>query len=447
MLSLMCYANSVDVLDDGGIVRYGRVVDLADNGLFVDLLYPHQRREYFPFERLLLNPASSLLESPCPTEFARLPVEVLVPAMSVGALVWLAGEAVNLGGGQALGRYDGAIVHWVCPDGGGPCTDFLPLSRIRWPQTAALAAQRHVRSDTFGKRSLALDDAFPSLSAEEAAELIKRLNNDTLRDFHFPCDANVVELVERRLEYIYQPDLEESGRYDPRGLRYLVSLASFQAELIRLSALSDEIPATCDEVALPMKVWRQVFAHLDTVTQMGLRAVCGEWQRALDEPELSGRLWVGDYADSQRCFDHFRALATLYHRLQADTQDLVVQAYERHSPLAIQETMMLCQMVHYVAQHRRPGIRLRSLHLHHCQWDLQINGGAATRDAHAECVLHQADPAPLRDIGRRSGYQLEDWIAACGRLPAALAQRLDGEKRQCGDGPADHAPADGWATP
>ncbi|XP_055341855.1 uncharacterized protein LOC129590579 [Paramacrobiotus metropolitanus] len=71
--------DSVDVWENSGLLRYGRVVDVADNGLFIDFLCPDRRCELTPFDRIfkMFSPA-------CATDLdlgkvgERCPVEVLL---------------------------------------------------------------------------------------------------------------------------------------------------------------------------------------------------------------------------------------------------------------------------------------------------------------------------------------------------------------------------------
>ncbi|XP_055330668.1 uncharacterized protein LOC129583017 [Paramacrobiotus metropolitanus] len=410
MLSLMNYANSVDILGDDGLMRYGRVVDVAENGLFVDLLYPNRRREYVPFNRLF-SPRETSKKDPqrtFSTEFATFHVEIHVPETP------LPGLAISLGRSGSVEEYGGAIVHWRRKDNGVRCEDIIPSQRIRWPLTSALPLHRYVRSQTFVKRTVSLDTAFHALSTEKAEELIQRLNDDEVRSLPFPCEVDVVEVVDSRLGYICQPRLEASGIYDPQGLRALASLASFQAELLRLSAV-DEIPATSD-MPLSPQLWQQVFSNLETVTQMRLRAVCAAWNTAIGEAALRGCIVIGDCADFECNFTALLRLATLYKCLQPGTQHVMMQTGSyKHWPMSTVHVLMMCDMIHYVARHH-PDIRLRSLHVSRFSLDLQING-AIGMSGSGKCALHQPDPETVAAIDERVLYKLEDFVTACCRLP------------------------------
>ncbi|XP_055329834.1 uncharacterized protein LOC129582347 [Paramacrobiotus metropolitanus] len=417
MFSLTHYANSVDILGDDGMMRYGRVVDVANNGLFVDLLYPNRRREYVPFNRLF-SPCETSEADPhrtFSTEFATFHVEILVPETPRGPLIWLPGLAISLGLGGSVEHYGGTIVHWRRKDNGERCSDIIPIQRIRWPLTNALPLHRYIRPQIFVKRTLPLDDAFHSVSSVESELLIKRLNDYELRRLPFPCSVDVVELVDSRLGYIFQPRLEGSGIYDPRGLRVLASLASFQAELLRLSAVIEEIPATRD-TTLSAQLWQQVFSNLETVTQTKLRAVCTAWNTAMDEPVLRGCIVIGDCDDCKCNFTDFLRMATVYKRLQPGTQYVMTQAGSVECcPMSTVHVLMLCDMIHYVVHHHID-IRLRSLHVSRFALDLQINGATGMAGT-GGCALHQPDPATVAAMGGCGSCQLEDFIAACCRLP------------------------------
>ncbi|XP_055340231.1 uncharacterized protein LOC129589479 [Paramacrobiotus metropolitanus] len=426
MFSLTQYANAVDVLGDDGMMRYGRVVDVADNGLLLDLLYPNRRREYVPFDRLFLSHETSEIDPyrRFPVEFAQFPVEVLVPETPLGPLIWLPGEAVSFGRGKPVEEIGGAIVHWRRKDSGVRCTDFIPFQRIRWPLEEALELDRHIRPETFVKRTVPLDDEFRSLSSEEAEEIIQRLNDsETRSDIPFPCIVDVVELVNGRLGYVYQQGYREvDGVYDPRDGRVLAVRANLEAELIRLSKLLDEFPARPDETPLTDKDWQEVLSHLGTGAQMALRAVCTAWNTLMDTPALCERILTGVDADAPTRNSDYVRLATVYHRLQPNTQHVVAQS-PHGNPRGIAATMIVCDMIRYVAQ-QRPGIRLRSLQLRRFPLALQING-VTGHSADSECALHQPDPAALQAAGELLSYQLEDFVAACGRLPCETVILVD----------------------
>ncbi|XP_055348227.1 uncharacterized protein LOC129595296 [Paramacrobiotus metropolitanus] len=416
MLRLMHYANAVDVLGDDGLKRYGRVVDVADDGLFVDLLYPNRRREHVPFDRLFLPIVASRAQALPNThpEFSKFPVEVLVPETPVGPLVWLPAEAVSLGRCESVDAFAGAIIHWRRKDDGLRCTDIVPCQRIRWPLRRALELDRHIQPGTFFKGTVPLGNAFPVVSSDEAEDLIRRLNDPALRNVSCPCTVDVVELVNGRLGYIYPLETREIvGMSDPRYGRALASFANFQAELLRMSTLSEEVN---EETALPMKVWQEVFSQVGTVTQTQLRAVCKAWNRLMDTPALRGRLRIGDFVDSNVDGGNFLRMASVFKRLQPGTQDVVVHSCYRRGPSALNtsDLLMLCDMIRYVARHRS-GIRLRRVHWNRFTVELQMDGTGNLPDS-GECVLHPSVPAATEER-TTFRYQLEEFIAACGRLP------------------------------
>ncbi|XP_055357375.1 uncharacterized protein LOC129602395 [Paramacrobiotus metropolitanus] len=52
--------NQINVVGDNNFLLYGRVVDVADDALGIDLLCAGRRRERIPFQQLLCRPAQNL---------------------------------------------------------------------------------------------------------------------------------------------------------------------------------------------------------------------------------------------------------------------------------------------------------------------------------------------------------------------------------------------------
>ncbi|XP_055340291.1 uncharacterized protein LOC129589522 [Paramacrobiotus metropolitanus] len=436
--------NAVDVLFDDGLMRYARVVDVADNGLFVDLLCPDRRRELVSFDRLfVLSKMSEADLSPTTfKEFPTDPVEVLVPETSLGPWIWISGQAVSFGPGMARGECRGALAEWRCPYSGEVCQDFVPSERIRWSVQAERNARRlaycqriaamgkgisssdqeaalqdHIGPETLVKQTLQLDDRFRSLSSEEAETFVRELNGcglDLCR-----CTVFVMDFVDGNLVYICQ-----SGHSQPvhsKNRRSLASLASLYLDwkLFDRSQLAPPVLATPDRITLSVELWLEFFSHWRTEEQMELRAVCKTWDTLIAEPVVSSRITLGGYDDAKWRFRHFFPPATLYKCLQPGTHYILMA----HSGFpdnaarnaAVEDMLMLSRMIRYAAQ-QRTGIRLRQLHIHRFDVVLAVNS-AVSRASSPECVLHNDDSATVKTIVNRDFPSLQDFIAACDSLP------------------------------
>ncbi|XP_055352272.1 uncharacterized protein LOC129598406 [Paramacrobiotus metropolitanus] len=438
MPSGMHRENAVKVLFDDGMMRYARVVDAAEDGLFVDLLCPDRRREFVPFDRLfvLSKTSEADLARICSKQSSNIPVEVLVEETKLGPWIWISGQAVRFGHGME----HGIVVKWRRPCSGEDCTDFVPSERIRWTVQTELNLLRlahlqrkrttgtedasdyhtvldHVGPGTFVKQTLQLDDVFRSLSTEEIEALMKRLTGSELDALD--CTVAVVDVVDGRVVYICRPS--HSRRDDSWTRRVLAAVASFDEEMVSVSKLTHEVPTAHDQMALPGELFMEVFSHLVTVTQMGLRAVCAAWNTMLYEPVLSGRITISleEYTGSLWRFHRFLPMATVYKRLQRGTQHIgMTHTGVRNMPTrsaSIEDLMQLCVMINYVAQ-QRTGIRLRSLHLDNFSFDVLIHS-ALDGARVTECVLHQADASSVKTDVNWDLPQLSDLIAVCSRLP------------------------------
>ncbi|XP_055352280.1 uncharacterized protein LOC129598414 [Paramacrobiotus metropolitanus] len=449
MPSGMHRENAVDVLFDDGMMRYGRVVDVAVNGLFVNLLCPNRRREFVPFDRLfvLSKTSEAELAGVFSKKSSKIPVEVLVEETRLGPWIWIPGEAVSFG----CGMQHGIVAKWRRPCNGEACTDFVPSERIRWTVQTELnrrrlahlqgtawaesgsssldhhAAPDHAGPGTFVKQTLQLDDEFRSLSAEETAALMKRLNGCEV-DF-LNCTVAVVDVVDGGVVYICRPD--HSHRGDSWTRHVLAAVASFDEEMVSGSDLTHEVPTTNDQKPLPGELFMEVFSYLDTVTQMALRAVCAAWNAMLEEPVLSGRITMSlfDYTASKWRFHRYLPVAAVYKRLQLGTQHITMtHSGQRDCPApnaAIEDAVQLCAMSNFVTQ-LRTGIRLRRLHLDHFYWDLLIDAAADCAGA-TECVLHQIDPAAVETVAQWDLHQLQEFIGVGGSLPCSTLLLTNGE--------------------
>ncbi|XP_055355321.1 uncharacterized protein LOC129600767 [Paramacrobiotus metropolitanus] len=392
------YANSVDILGDDGMMRRGRVVDLAYHGLFIDLLCPDRHREFVPFDRLF-PPYKKVNESP------------------MGPWIWLPGEAVIFGSGVPPDEQTiGPVVHVRRTTNGTSRTEVVPSNRIRRE-----GSREPIRPGTFVKDSVQLDGQFRSMSAENAETLIQRLNYE-VNHGHFGFTINVVSFVDARLEFIPWRDFSRppDWHYRPADRVWARSIvlrafwnvvAELYGELSRKSNVSRDDQANNPQTeSLPLELLVEVFFYLETAKQTELRSVCAAWNSMMNAPTLLACIMIIDGYD-YRWDRGFSGLATVFKRLYPGTQHVILVNDRSLTNQRITGMMRLCKMIGYVAQ-QRPGIRLRNVVLRGFQFSVQVDWSANV----SGCPVHPPDPPGFPRNGMHL-YRLQDLIAACSRLP------------------------------
>ncbi|XP_055352284.1 uncharacterized protein LOC129598417 [Paramacrobiotus metropolitanus] len=359
-------ANVVYVKGSDQRLRLGRVGDVADGGLVVDLLCPNRRCEFAPFGRIVLSghvtrqDVTKLFEDP---QQETIPMEILVPETPLGPWMWLEGEVLG-GAPVAVQKAGGAVVQWIHPDSGELCTDMVPFSRLQvwWGASEQHLMRPPVRPGTFIKDSLQLDMTVPALSTKDREELVKRLN---AKDPGKYSPVFAVDLLDGRLQYIYQRGYGERNSL-PDGYTVLSVKESLERlQAILLSVTKDprcETSATDDAMTFPAEVWQEVLADLDTVTQTKLRAVCTTWNRIMETPALRSTIIIrGDVGP-------FLCMSTVFHGLRPDTQRVILTHRGEGQWKLAGGVEHVLEMLAYVSK-QRTGIRLRSMYLHRITLD------------------------------------------------------------------------------
>ncbi|XP_055340213.1 uncharacterized protein LOC129589461 [Paramacrobiotus metropolitanus] len=438
--------NSVHVLGRDGRLRYGRVVALTKDGLFVDLLCPNRHREFYTFDNCFLPRLLSgdflarLYTAPVP----RIPVVVLVPETPSGPWMWVPGEMPCQQRGVRYAWCEAAVVHWPDTVTGVPCTDILPIERIRcplldmwrgdlpyaselermvqeeWEKRAATPAvnyaELHVRtrSNTFYHHYTHLGREFRSLSAEHAATLIRLWNNR--RPYHPWTEVCLVDLVADRVDCIYKSGIMYFSNI---GSTLTVSLQRFHDEWMHAKEAVDDFSG------LPTELWREVFAQSDTITQTRIRSVCVTWNMILDSPALTTSIII---RHDTHCNQHsdtpcpFLPSALLYKHLRPGVQR--VYLIDREHKIRTDDLLKIPDIMYSLAS-QRTGLRLTTLYLVGVQLNLFITGTNNSLD-NTPCVLHDtyADYrrlyVPLRGYGR-----LEDFIRIGRRVPGGTLRLVD----------------------
>ncbi|XP_055354314.1 uncharacterized protein LOC129599968 [Paramacrobiotus metropolitanus] len=317
-------ANGVDVVDADGLIRYGRVVDLADNGFFVDFRCPTGRRRFFPFDSnvFLTRRSRHLVGFGMGEVYAQrrsmIPVEVLMRASLSSPWKWFPAEMINLARGKWHDRYDVAVVNW---GNNLARTDVVPCAQIRQrvPQTwwngvdnaqhrVALRDEyggpvvgRRVGRNSFIMRRMTLTGKHYSVSVEKLQKTLQNSTNcfdemaeretaflETRGGFMWYLDRRgndyMLEDPEKPFSCEHDQDLEAFHRMVGE---YLPSNANTYKASSAGSALLDDIKV------LSVELWLEVFFHLNTLMQNKLRGVCSTWDSILQSPLLTANIVTG----------------------------------------------------------------------------------------------------------------------------------------------------------
>ncbi|XP_055356547.1 uncharacterized protein LOC129601706 isoform X2 [Paramacrobiotus metropolitanus] len=419
--------NSVNVLGDDGLFRYGRVVDVADQGLYIDFLCPNRRREFAAFDRVFLlddrrywYSSDMVKEYPTP----ELPTQVLMREAS-GAWTWFPAELLIPARDIALAHYSTAVVYRGEPR---EYADVVPMARIRWkaptdgrrPPPTALP---RVGKWTFVKRSVKLPDGSPTELVKAA---VKDRKNAVLMNYYFDWFAvktvgvavvdGCVEYIQRRSCAVTGPD----GIHPAKELKIvkrfhdvLLNSVSLMPQPQARISISEEADAGVD--VLSTDVWEEVFSHQDIMTQAKMRRVCATWNAILDSASLmanfvldSAALTEADvYGDIKPVYF---LISALFKNLNSSTQHVVVA--DRGRWMRERDIVEVCNTVNFIVQ-RSAGIMLKIVHLFGLNFRLLVS----SYDDHlkSQCKPHQV---PVSDD--TSGASTS--IMACRSLPCENIQ-------------------------
>ncbi|XP_055348860.1 uncharacterized protein LOC129595776 [Paramacrobiotus metropolitanus] len=447
--------NYVDVLGDDNLFRIGRVVDIADNGLFVDFC-PKRRQEFAPFNRIfqvvrsLINEEQLVYACGYGKPHAIILVDALMREAPSGPWTWFPAGIISLTRGIRHKRCSVAVVEWFH---GQPRTDLVPLERLRWRVSddwwatigreppAELPArdnwhhdysQMHrvatrlepVRPGIFEKRSVPLPKECRHIDTDN---LLRQLNGRAWRraepdnraiSFVNIHDGNVSYIWRRPTEIEHQNDYcfdLAQNKIDECRSALTAHIRSITWMLTEGSAQSAEREETDNVRVLTSDVMLEVFSHLDTCTLTRLRTVCAVWSGILESPELSACIVVtasGNSTPSIRETSHYFLMAPVFKCLRPSTQHMVVDA--RNSSMDIGDFLRLTDMIHYVGQ--TTGSSLRTLHVVGLRIDLELgNAMISYNDMYNKCKLHRNHPE--FDPFASPMTRIDDFISACDGLP------------------------------
>ncbi|XP_055329589.1 uncharacterized protein LOC129582176 [Paramacrobiotus metropolitanus] len=372
--------NSVDVLGDDGLFQYGRVVDVADHGLFIDFLCPSRRREFTPFDRVFLNDDLRYRNGSDMGglhTWADLPAEVLLRDHESGAWTWVPAELLIWTAEMGHADYIVAVVHRGKPQ---EYADVVPKARIRWKayggdrgvqppvgsqfycEIAELA--KCVKKRTFVKRTMPLPKGCP---VELATAALKQQNKGTKCRSWYAAKADCVDVVDGCVVYIQRPSHTGTEADVVHAARELEALKRYHNALMdSVSPIPKpilQIPVVDEAAVLPPELWTEVFLYLDTVSQTKLRPVCPTWHALLDSVSITENLVLDSAAldtDNSREFGRrYFMVAALWKRLSTSTQHLAVA--DRGQCMSEADVVELLDMASFITQ--RNSIKLQTVYL------------------------------------------------------------------------------------
>ncbi|XP_055347370.1 uncharacterized protein LOC129594643 [Paramacrobiotus metropolitanus] len=452
--------NSVHVRGRDGRLRYGRVVDVTKEGLFVDLLCANRHREFYSSNNCFLPRflPGELLARLDAAQLSTIPVVVLVPETPSGPWIWSAGEMPRQGRGVRYAGYEQVVVHWQDSVTGLSCTDIIPIDRILCPlfnnkqgelagpallqmmvdeelkkraavQTVDCATlHRRMAPNMFARVSVQLAEEVGSLPMEGAQTLIKRWN--ACRQC-LPTDVSFVSLVADRLDCI----CNSATIRHCTSQKLLNDVKRFYDDWVYPKKKKTTVTRD-DCSALSAELWREVFSQLDTVTQTRLRTVSATWNEIMDSPTVEASIVINRYVQCAWPFDadkqcSFLMSPALYKRLRTGTRHVVLVDRERDEYVPGRERMIRTEdllkvpdMIHYVAQ-QRTAMRLTTLHLIDAHLSMLITSSTNSLDP-TPCVLHASNPAYQKAYAPIRTYcRLEDFVRIGHGLPCETLHMVD----------------------
>ncbi|XP_055330194.1 uncharacterized protein LOC129582651 isoform X1 [Paramacrobiotus metropolitanus] len=439
----------VNVLGDNNTLLYGRVVDVADNGLYMDLLCSGRRREFFPFHKLALSQRtertsrdySGMLDGESGEAVS---VEVLRRDDSSGAWRWWPGKVMAR---QAPGPLFWRT-YWVCCSvavvqgeedmavtedrPAVTWTEIFSKHRIRWPVPSTWWTMEHhngamvpnttlplrIEQGRFVKRSMPLPDDCRGASKAHLQRVMEE-------EKAFKGQVDCIDVMDAQLQYIVLLDdgvvlpLPEDARQEIIQPLHNVLIQRLPGILLEATA-PVERRLVDESRALGADEWLHVFSNVDTMTQTGLRAVCPLWNSILDAPTLATNIIVetsvgiGNPLERQR--SDYELTAPIVKFLCSSTKNIIVRSFGRirATDTTLGEFFTVLDVIHQMAK-ARPGIHLNALYVVGFSNLVLDQRDGPENVTHESCTVHNPDSV---DGKRIVSYGcLDDFIAAYCGLP------------------------------
>ncbi|XP_055356554.1 uncharacterized protein LOC129601709 [Paramacrobiotus metropolitanus] len=406
--------NSVDVLGEDGLFRYGRVVDVADHGPFIDFFCPGRRREFIPFEGVFLNDDGRYMDkkdrartNPPP----ELPAEVLVRDCASGAWTWFPAQLVMREVDIAHSIYAVAVIQHGNPE---KCAVLVPMSRIRWKKEGSALQTlvdaevgnlpKYVAKGTFVKRALQLPESCPIHLLTAA---LKQQKSGMNYQHWYAAQAGCVDIADGCVVYIQRRCAVEMQPDSVHLTKELENLSKFHSALIdTVSQISEplvQISAVKEVAFLPTELWTEVFSHLDTIAQTKLRPVCATWNSLLDSALLKADTLLDSAAlTSSKLCGLGRAyfmIAALFKHLSPSTRHIIIA--DRKQWLPHRDIMKVLKILNFITL-RSAGVRLKAIFL--VGLKMYLRSSPYEHQQGTQCQHHQhlsanaSNPCPLSSL-------------------------------------------------
>ncbi|XP_055329836.1 uncharacterized protein LOC129582349 [Paramacrobiotus metropolitanus] len=416
--------DSVLVLGDDGLFRYGCVVDVADHGLFIDFLCPTRQREFTPFDRVLLSDnryldRHELVQTGIQFE---MPTEVLMRDSASGTRTWFPAELLIRNRNLRHTDYNVAVVDYGYPE---ELADVVSMSRIRWKapthwRRPAVRDQKvfpegpeQIETWTFFKQSKKLPDGCP---AELVTAALKQYGRELLYHSRWYSVKIVdVDNVDGSVMYMQRRSKPKEECDDILMAKEREALDEFHAKLISFVSRAAEpllkISVLEEFDRLPVELWTEVISYLDTFTQTKLRSVCATWNLILNSASCTAVIVLDSaaFGKAELCgisTPTYFMISTLFKHVSTSTQyTAVIISQEWRSVLENWEMdiVEVFDMLKFIAQ-RKPGIKLKAIYLFGMR--LCLVSGSYGDHQPSECQLHQS-------LSAYTSNALTDSIVAC----------------------------------
>ncbi|XP_055348294.1 uncharacterized protein LOC129595337 [Paramacrobiotus metropolitanus] len=335
--------DSVDVWDTSGHLHYGRVVDVADNGLFIDFLCPDRRRELTPFHRVfkMLAPLHEWRDW---RPYKPQSVEVLLRPSPRGPWTWMPAHLSLKQRQECDWPGEVGVVHLLTAESvaEGPL-HVVPPQRLRQPFCDLVSASGP-RSDaelrayyghefkscvihpgTFFKGQVRLTAQLALLSEEMQRHLL-----DEWRDKALVPDCSIdhplipFEFVQRMDDGCTWTYIERTDRRQARFYQFASRLGKALPGMIykTLRLATDTDPANDESLMwLPVELLLEVFSHMDTMQQTRMHRVCSSWAVILQSPVLTSFLIIPRPSENRA---DYPLTACLVHLLNSSIQRIMI---------------------------------------------------------------------------------------------------------------------------
>ncbi|XP_055348129.1 uncharacterized protein LOC129595227 [Paramacrobiotus metropolitanus] len=426
--------NSVDVVDATGSFRHGRVVDVGNDGLFIDFFCPDQRRQFHPFRDVFLSDCCRALHhlgvedlhaaDPASPQRA---VEVLVRENPSRPFTWVPATVLPLQPPALHELQSTVVVEYAHPGTEGLQREIFPGEQLRmtltnWQQELAGDHELvgHRDDAELGLvcvppgRFVVYRVALPSSLTIAPAALLPAVEAHLkwYFDDYFRAEVNIMPVAVEAGAVVCL-ELLPLARFD-RHKHLTLNPTIFLPKIIRNIATNNlqitPNPTPTDDTSadirdLPTDLLTEVFSCLNSFVQSRTRRVCSAWADLLDTASLANHLILTDALCARN--HEYPLVAVVYKLLRPDTRSLLLTSYDPHevAPTLFPDfprMQLIAGMLEFAAP--TVGCRLRCVTIANVVWEWQIVGNVP---ADAVCTAHTEDSA--------SGVRV--FAEMCRRLP------------------------------